>query len=214
MRSNRDFARRTLPLYAFLTVASWAGSATAQVREVVVGITPTCPYGLTACWAGAYEALGRMEGVESVEKTPNAYTCSAEVHMKGGGLPDPDRWASQFKAMVDQAYHFRGVEVTVSGDVERAENGLVMRVPGVEKPIALGPLRQKIQLNPKKRVIRQPEPDERDAYEQVMSKVKADDKSGRKVQVTGPLTKSDKGYALEIREFFPRSEEAQTPPKE
>ena len=109
----------------------------AQVREVVVGVTPTCPYGLMACWAGAYEALVRIDGVESVEKTPNAYNCTASVRLKGNGLPDPDKWASQFKAMVDQAYGFRGVEVTVSGQLEGRRRPRPP-VPGVEQPIAVG----------------------------------------------------------------------------
>src|SRR5207249_890529 len=153
-----------LPPCALLAFALWAEPAGAQVKKVDVGITPSCPYGLAACWAGAYEALGRLEGVESVEKTPNGDNCTAGVRLKGHGLPDPDQWASQFKAMVDQAYQFRGVEVTVSGKLEGGDAGLVLQVPGVEQPIALAPLRHKLQWNPKKEAPHQPEPDERDAH--------------------------------------------------
>src|SRR5258705_9856684 len=47
--------------------------ASAQVTEVVVGITPTCPYGISACSAVANEALGQLEDVESVAKIPDSY---------------------------------------------------------------------------------------------------------------------------------------------
>jgi galactose oxidase len=208
MRSIRNFVRRALPLCSLLAVASWAGPATAQVREVVVGITPTCPYGLAVCWAGAYEALGRMEGVESVDRTPNADVCTAAVRVKGGRLPDPEKWASQFKAMVDEAYAFRGVEVTVSGTLEGGDDGLVLRVPGVETQIAPGPLRHKLQWNPKEVALREPETDERDAYQQLASRVKDAKGEGLKVQMTGPLTKSDRGYTLEVRAFSPRTPDA------
>jgi galactose oxidase len=202
MRSNRNITRRAMPVFALFAVALCPGLASAQVREVVVGVTPTCPYGLTACWAGAYEALGRMDGVESVDKAPNAYNCSAAVRFKGEGLPDPERWASQFKAVVDQAYGFRGVEVTVAGQVEKSGESLVIRVPGVEKPIALKALEHKIQLNPKKGEARQPEPEEHDAYDHLAKQLKAAEGGVLKVQLTGPLTKSTKGYSVEVREFF------------
>ncbi len=50
----------------------------------------------------------RMEGVESVETTPNSYNCTARLRMTANRLPDPDRWAEEFRSMVDQAYVFRG----------------------------------------------------------------------------------------------------------
>ena len=68
-----------------------------------VGITPNCPYGLKACWAGANEALGHIEGVKSVAITPDSFNCTATIRIKGDGLPDPDTLASQFKKTVDQA---------------------------------------------------------------------------------------------------------------
>ena len=67
MPSTRKFGKLALASYALLALAVWAEPAGAQVSEVVVGITPTCPYGLVACWAGAYDAVMRIEGVESVD---------------------------------------------------------------------------------------------------------------------------------------------------
>jgi galactose oxidase len=37
--------------------------ATATRRPVEVGVTAACPYGISACWGGAYQALSGMEDV-------------------------------------------------------------------------------------------------------------------------------------------------------
>src|SRR6516225_6135458 len=135
------------PAAALVALVLWPAAAGAQVREVVVGVTPTCPYGIKACWAGAYEALGRMAGVASVDKSPDAYNCTGAVRLKGKGLPDPDKWAAQFKAVVDRAYLFRGVEVTVEGKLQATKDGLAVRIPGVAAPLPLAPLKNKLQWN-------------------------------------------------------------------
>jgi galactose oxidase len=203
MRPIRAFLRRSLSSCAFLmfAFALWADPAIAQVQEVVVGITPTCPYGIKGCWAGAYEALGRIDGVQSVAKTPDAYNCTASLNLKSQTLPDPDAWAATFKTIVDKAYVFRGVELTVDGTVEKAGDGLALRVPGITQPIALASLRNKLQWNFKKSAARQPEPDERDAMSQLALKAKDVGNAPFQVQVTGPFKKTDHGYVLEVREF-------------
>ena len=111
--------------------------------------------------------------------------------------------------MVDKAYVFRGVELTVEGTVEKAGDGLIMRVPGIPEPIELTPLQHKLQWNFKKAMARKPEPDERDAMEQLVLESKEAGKSAFKVQVTGPFTHTDHGYSLEVREFT-----SSNPPKD
>ena len=155
------------PAASLLALALWPASAEAQIREVVVGVTPTCPYGIKACWGGAYEALARMEGVKSVDKSPDAYNCTGAIRLQREALPDPDKWATQFKSVVDQAYLFRGVEVTVAGSLEKTDDGFVVRVPGIAAPLRLAPLEHKLQWNFKKGAARQPEPDEKDAHDAI-----------------------------------------------
>jgi galactose oxidase len=215
--------RRVLTSCAILALALWVEFTGAQVapsanpscrgREVVVGITPSCPYGLKACWAGAYEALERLEGVDSVAALPSAESCTASVCLKDKGLPDPAKWASQFKLQVGQIYEFRGVEVTVSGTVERADGGLVLRVPELKQPITLGPLQHKLQWDSKEKAPRKPEPDELHAQKQLASKVKEANAEGGSVQVTGPLMKSKQGYILEVRKFIQLPREAAPRPE-
>ncbi len=213
MRPTRMMLPCFRPLYVILALSLWAESAGAQVHEVVVGITTTCPYENAIegnCWSGAYRALVDLEGVKAVDKSANGYNCTARVYLKDNVFPDPDKWVLQFKKSVDQAYVFRGVEVTVDGTVAGDDSGLVLRVPGVERPITLGPLQNKLQWNSKKNAARQPEPDERDAYQQLTDRKKEAKAKEFSVNVTGPIRNTDQGLLLEVREFFVRT--ADTPP--
>jgi hypothetical protein len=167
-----------------------------------VGITPSCPYGIGACWAGAYEALGRLDGVKSVARTPDSYNCTAVVYLKTASLPDVAEWTGQFQTMVGQLYKFRGVEATVEGSVEKTESGLVVRIPGLESPVALLPLEHKLQWNFKRASARQPEPVEEAAFKELVARRQAAAPGEYKVQLTGPLRKTGQGFALEVREFY------------
>jgi hypothetical protein len=185
-----------------LVLALWAGPAAAQVTEVVVGVTPNCPYGLSACWGGAHEALGRLEGVRSVAKTPDAYNCTAHVHLKDKGLPNIEKWPEQFQAVVGKTYAFRGVEVTIKATVQEKDGSLVLEAPGLTRQVTLGPLEHKLQWNFKKGDARQPEPDERNAYKQLAARRKKAKVAGAfRAEVTGPLRVTDRGVVLEVREF-------------
>jgi galactose oxidase len=191
------------PTISALAVLLWVVPVEAQVADVVVGVTPTCPYGLSACWGGAYEALGCLEGVGSVAKVPDAYNCTAHLHLKEDGLPNFEKWPDQFKSLVGEAYVFRGVEATIEGSIDDDDGVLVLHAPGIKTRIVLGPLQHKLQWNVRKGAARQAEPDERDAYPQLAARKKEAKDAAFKVQVTGPLKATDKGYVLEVREFFP-----------
>jgi hypothetical protein len=187
---------------AALVLALAAAPAHAQVTEVVAGITPTCPYGISACWAGAYEGLGKLDGIQSVAQQPNAFNNTAHVYLKHKMLPDPEAWAKQFRTAVGDAYKFRGIEVTVKGNVEENDGKLVVRVPGLKERLPLRALTEKLQWNFKKAAARQPEPDERDAYAQLTTARQQSKEAGFRVEVTGPLRTVEGGPVLEVREFF------------
>jgi hypothetical protein len=137
-----------------------------------------------------------------VTTVPDNYNCTAEIRLRGSALPNPEVWAKGFRAQVGEAYHFRGVEVTVVGTLDRQGDSFVVRVPGVERPIPLAPLRHKLQWNFHKEAVRQPEPDERAAYDQLAEMAGRSRAKALKVQLTGPLPRSESGVILEVREFF------------
>ena len=169
--------------------------------DVIVGITPACPYGLSACWGGAEQGLSRMTGVDSVSRKPDATNSLAEVKLKANTLPDIANWSDQFHAIVGQVYAYRGVEVVVRGELFRQASGdLSLRVSGVDSPLWLTPLKHKLQWNYQLAKPRTIQPEEAAAFAKL--KTLADERSAHSqmVCVTGPLTVSaDRHFVLEVR---------------
>jgi hypothetical protein len=170
---------------------------------VVVGVTPTCPYGISACWAGAYEALTHLHGVRLVRPVPNAQDSTAYVYLAHNGLPDLELWRTQFAAIANGTHILRGVEVTIE-DVLNAHAGetLIMHGNDVRPPLLLQPMEatDKIQWDATKGSPKPSNALEMNAYLQLQQQVKS---AGGAINatVTGPLRTSDHGYVLEVREF-------------
>jgi galactose oxidase len=192
----------TVTLFLSMTATSYAQVA----QEVVVGITPTCPYGLGACAVGAREGLKQLDGVQLVANTPDKYNCTFDILLKSAELPDIDRWKTQLKDVVGEAFVFRGVEVTIRGPIIERSGTLMLDAAGLKTPITFAPLENKLQWNFRKSMPRQPEPMEADAYQQLTAQcLKAPDKRA-KFEITGPLRSTAQGHIVEVREFF-RSED-------
>ncbi len=193
----------SIPALALMVVMTTPSFA--QLQDVVVGVTPHCPYGLEGCFGVANEGLGRLDRVDSVGAYPDTYNCTIKVSIQGASLPDLELWRRQFREVVGDVQSLRGIELTVRGVVEKKEAGLVFSIPKLEQPIMLMPLEHKLQWNFRKKASRGPEPEEATAYEE-LSKVVAN--AGRvRMEVTGPLISSDSGLILEVREFYEANEE-------
>jgi hypothetical protein len=87
------------------TVGGFRGMGTGT--RAAVGLTSRCPYGLGACWGGAYEALQKLDGVQSVRPIANA-----DVYLHGDTLPDVERWAEQIARVANGSYDFRAKRET------------------------------------------------------------------------------------------------------
>jgi len=170
---------------------------------VVVGVTPTCPYGISACWGGAYEALTHLRGVRLVRPVPNAGDSTAYVYLDHEGLPDLDVWPAQFANIANGTHIFRGVEVTVEGLLQTGEGStLVMDGDDTRPPLLLQPMQaaDKIQWDAPRSTPKPLDPAEEDAYPRLQDAVK---KAGGSLNatVTGPLKKVGDDYVLEVRQF-------------
>jgi hypothetical protein len=176
--------------------------AAARGTAVVVGVTGTCPYGIGACWGGAYEALTQLEGVDMVNPIPDAEDSTAEVFLKDERLPPLDRWARQFRSIVNGTYELRGAEVTLRGFVEERDGHLFLRGDGQRPSIRLAPLAavDKIQRDHRAQTLRSLEAGEAEAYERLGAALKGIP-DGRPVTVTGPLKQTDAGDELHVRLF-------------
>jgi hypothetical protein len=180
--------------------------------RVVVGITGTCPYGIAACWGGANEALHELERVEYVDPIPDGQSSTATVFLTDRGLPPIGRWGDQFHRVVNDSYVIRGYEVTVTGRLEQVDEELRLASEEVRSPVRLTPLGRfdKVQWDRAKREPQPPTVDELEAYGALASR--AGTGFAGEVTITGPLTQTDVGYQLGVRQARSASPSASTPP--
>lgn len=176
----------------------------AKGTAVIAGITGTCPYGIGACWGGAYEALSQLEGVELVNPIPNASDSTAEVFLEDERLPSLGSWNEQFRRIVNGTYELRGVEVTVQGILEQREGSLFLAGAGKRPAVRLAraAAEEKIQWNHAVRARKPLEKDELAAYDNLMGVAKAS-ATGQRVTITGPLRQTEGGYELYVRLLHP-----------
>jgi hypothetical protein len=189
--------RRRTYLQVFAREAQVA--TTAKGTAVVVGITGTCPYGIGACWGGAYEALRRLDDVDLVGPIPNADDSTADVYLRNDGLPPLGAWAEQFQRIVNGTYELRGVEVTLRGSVDARDDELFLVGAALQSRVRLVALApgDKIQWSHPTRTRKPVESDEAVAY----ARLRAAYQQGmedRVVTITGPLTQSGPGRAYDL----------------
>jgi galactose oxidase len=175
---------------------------TAKGTSVIVGITGTCPYGIGACWGGAYEALQRLDGVSLVSPMPDTDDSTAEVFLKDERLPALHQWDQEFKGIVNGTYVMRGVEVTLQGVIEQRDKQLFLAGRGRRPAVQLTPLpaAERIQWNHAMRQLKSLEEHEALAYEKLAA-VLAGLPGRQRVTVTGPLKQAGVEYQLRVRLF-------------
>jgi galactose oxidase len=175
-----------------------------KTYPIVVGVTPTCPYGISACWGGAYEALGHLAGVRLVRPIPNAVDSTAYVYLRDDGLPAINEWPTQFAAVANGIYRFRGVEVTIQGVVQPVHDGSTLSIPGngVRPLLLLQPIlaADKIQWDLATKRLKPLDSQEENAFLRLQQMAR--NASGPiQAKVTGPLKKLASRYVLEVRDF-------------
>jgi hypothetical protein len=169
--------------------------------RVSVGLTSKCPYGIGACWGGAYEALQNLEGVSAVRPIPIVEDSIAEVFLEGETLPDLDHWPEQISRTANGSYHFRGVEVTLLGGLRQCDDRLEVHVPALAGPVKLTPFEEgrKLQWDLRTGERKQATPAELEAYAKLSAARAADNEIV--IRVTGPLVKIVDNWTLYVRDF-------------
>ena len=198
---------RTEPLKLVMQKGPLELDAEIQAREpgppVVVGVTPTCPYGISACWGGAYEALKRMDGVRLVRPVPNATDSTAYVYLSHDRLPDLDAWQKQFAHVANGTHSLRGVEITLGGTIQiHGATTLSMVGNAVHPEVWLQPIEgpDKIAWDVASGSPQPLEPQETEAYSTLLKKVRGAGGIFNAV-VTGPLKIRGDAFVLEVRKF-------------
>ena len=167
---------------------------------VTIGLSTGCPYGLSACWAGAYTALPQLTGVGDVLPMPDANRRLGFVFLNHNGLPAVDQWPAQFENQVKGSHSFRGVEVTLTGIVRRNANGLDLLATEQRQQVHLEAITRgdKLQWDPSARGPESLTAEEAEAFAALEAAV---EKGGGSTEctVTGPLTKPNGSYLLKVR---------------
>ena len=171
--------------------------------RVTLGLTARCPYGLGACWAGAYEALTKLSGVEAVRPVANTETATADLYLRNQGLPDLDRWPQEFAQWANRSYDFRGVEVRLTGTVQEHDGELELTATALASPVQLLRFQQgmKIQWDFAARKAQDATPDELQAYDNLRQEFQSGAGLQQPVSVIGPLTTTAARWSLYVREF-------------
>jgi galactose oxidase len=169
---------------------------------IVVGVTPSCPYGIGACWGGAFDALQQLSGIKVVRPLPDSTNSLAFVYLQQDSLPDLDDWREEFAEVANGSYVMRGIEVTVTGTVTDHLAKLTLAGTATRPDLVLAPLQasDKIQWDITTRANMPMTADEESAFARLSSAL-AKEPAGATVQVIGPLKKDGAAFFLEVREF-------------
>jgi galactose oxidase len=174
----------------------------ATTPPVVIGVTPSCPYGIGACWGGAYDALQKLTGVSSVRPLPDSGNSTAFVYVREDYLPDIDLWREQFAKVSNGSYQLRGLEMTFQGTITETLGLLKLVGRDMRPDLVLAPLQpsDKVQWDITTRSNWPPSDPEVSAYARLAATLKPAD-AGRVLKITGPIKKNGAAFFLEVREF-------------
>jgi hypothetical protein len=145
-----------------------------------------------------------MDGVKSVDTQPSLKTCTGTIRTKDGALPDPEAWSRGFNAVVVGTFGFRGVEVTIEGDLVDDKGQLALKVPGSAAVVRLAPLGRKIEWDQDKKCEQPATEAEKTAYQRLADRAEGMT-AGRsaRVRVVGPLAGAASGRppVVSVRDF-------------
>jgi galactose oxidase len=192
--------RRPIHLAEGLTARDEKVEAASTGTRVTLGLTSRCPYGLAACWGGAYQTLKTLDGVAVVKAVANAKDSTAELFLSTNGLPNLDVWQRQFSAMAKGSYDFRGVEVALDGTVSVQGDHLIFSGPSSTWSVKLEPLGEaaKVQWDWATKAAAAPTVNETAAYQRLVERARA---AGGQThaQISGPLSKDGGTWRLAVR---------------
>lgn len=176
--------------------------ANATGTHVAIGLTSKCPYGLGACWGGAFDALVKLDGVSAVRPIANAKDSVADVYLHGDTLPDVDRWHAQIQQSANGSYDVRGVELSVTGTLHAEAGLLTLSGPLFRAPLRLEALgaTPKVQFDRTTGKPQSASAEEQNAFARLAALTAATG-NDRHIRVTGPLTREAATWALHVRAF-------------
>jgi len=171
-------------------------------HKVVVGLTPVCPYGLATCWGGAYKALKMLDGVATVLPVADNREAVATLYLAHDGIPDLNAWPAQFARFANGSYGWRGVEMTLIGQITQVSGAYQLAANAARPAVTLGSLDRanKVQLDHTGGTLNPLPEQEATAYRRLVAETAAPI-SDATFSVTGPIRQTASGFLLEVRDF-------------
>ncbi|KAM3077806.1 hypothetical protein ACMFMG_007128 [Clarireedia jacksonii] len=170
---------------------------------VLVGLTPTCPYGLGACWGGAYEAMNNIKDIKTVLPKPNSDISVAFVYLHDDILPDINVWREELFEVDGGTYTLRGIEMTLTGVVNNNGSKLTLSGTSTRPEVVLNQFKADSKLE-WDNVAKVPKPltnAESSAYYRLYQTV-VSHPEGLSLQVTGRLQMDENNkYSLDVKSF-------------
>jgi hypothetical protein len=179
-----------------------ASVAVPSGTRVVVGLTSRCPYGLAACWGGAYQSLKRLPAVASVTREANAAESTAELFLNENGIPDLAAWKVRFKQSANGSYDFRGIEITLEGTVRTRAGRLFIKGPEYP-PVEIRQIGaiDKIQWDWDRKAPLIPTPEEQGAFASLSAQFGSPARKSVGARLTGPFQVIGGEPVLFVRAF-------------
>jgi hypothetical protein len=163
--------------------------------EVAVGLTPTCPYGLCACWGAAYESLSKLSGRVIVGDVPDNKACTAIVLINECDILKTYDWQKEFEGLANGSYRYRGVEVSAEGGVTEENGNLFLQLSSGPKLLLKSLISEHVvQWDLFKQAPAVPSGAESRSYDGLKSQIK---KSS--TRIIGPLSGTKSTPILEVR---------------
>jgi galactose oxidase len=168
--------------------------------DVEVGLTPTCPYGLAACWGAAYEALSTLPGALNIGDVPDPKACTAQVIIDGAKITEVYDWRQKFEKIANASYEYRGIELTIVGVCSKRGIDLYIELKNGER-LLLQPIQaaHKIQWDAATGTPVALEEEEKVAFVQLQQIMQS--LTSPHIRVVGPSYLQGSQPVVEVRQF-------------
>lgn len=171
-----------------------------NTTRIEIGLTASCPYGLSACWGFASEALSKLSGVEHVDPIAHGSGSTASVFLLDNTLPNLNLWTEELKALVRDTYGLRGYEAAVVGKVEARDGSLYLVADDSRPEVPLISLKAGTKIQ---RDGGTGGPQDATAKELSACATLGEEMAGNDglVRITGPVNMEASGHTIQVRSF-------------
>jgi hypothetical protein len=143
-----------------------------------------------------------LDGVATVLPVADNREAVATLYLAHDGIPDLNAWPAQFARFANGSYGWRGVEMTLIGQITQVSGAYQLAANAARPAVTLGSLDRanKVQLDHTGGTLNPLPEQEATAYRRLVAETAAPI-SDATFSVTGPIRQTASGFLLEVRDF-------------